>query len=175
MRRVKYLLRQDLISFGDDFTIKDEDGNVRYEVDGKAFTLLREKLAFKDVSGKELAFIRERLIALTPSYELLRDGECVAVVKKDLINLFRCGFTVDVPGPDDLEARGDLLDHEYAFHRGDRVVATVSKKWFRLTDTYAVEIADDQDPVLILASAVVIDLICHADASKAQATTRQQT
>jgi uncharacterized protein YxjI len=38
--------------------------------------------------------------------------------------------------------------------------------WFRLTDTYGVEIADGEDPVLILASAVVIDMICHADASK---------
>lgn len=166
---VRYVMRQDLVSFGDDFTIKDEDGTVRYEVDGRAFTLLREKLAFKDAGGQELAFIRERLIALTPSYEILRGGECVAVVKKDLVNVFRCGFTVDVPGPDDLEAQGSLLDHEYTFTRGRRVVATVSKKWFRLTDTYGVDIADGEDPVLVLASAVVIDLICHGDASKTKA------
>ncbi len=163
---MRYLLRQDLISFGDDFTIKNEAGEPVFQVDGKAFTVLREKLAFEDMQGQELAFIRERLIALTPSYEILRNGEVAAVVKKDLINLFRCGFTVDVPGPDDLEAQGSLLDHEYTFTRGSRTVATVSKRWFSFTDTYGVEIEPGEDPVLILASTVVIDMICHADESK---------
>jgi uncharacterized protein YxjI len=163
---MRYLLKQKLFSFGDDFTIKDEAGNALYKVDGKAFTLLREKLAFEDLQGKELAFIRERLIALTPSYEILRNGEVAAVVKKDLINLFRCGFTVDVPGPDDLEAQGSLLDHEYTFTRGSRTVATVSKRWFSFTDTYGVDVEPGEDPVLILASTVIIDMICHADASK---------
>ena len=128
---MRYLLKQKLFSFGDDFTIKDDDGNAVYQVDGKAFTLLREKLSFEDLQGQELAFIRERLIALTPSYEILRDGEVAAVVKKDLINLFRCGFTVDVPGPDDLEAQGNLLDHEYTFTRGQREVAIVSEALVR--------------------------------------------
>ena len=163
---MRYLLKQRLFSFGDDFTIKDESGNAVFQVDGKAFTILREKLAFEDMQGQELAFIRERIIALTPSYEILRHGEVVAVVKKDLINLFRCGFTVDVPGPDDLEAQGSLLDHEYTFTRGSRTVATVSKRWFSFTDTYGVELESSEDPVLILASTVIIDMICHADASK---------
>ena len=163
---MRYLLRQDLFSFGDDFTIKDDDGNAAYHVDGKAFTLLREKLAFEDMQGHELAFIRERIIAMTPSYEILRNGEVVAVVKKDWFNVFRCGFTVDVPGPDDLEAQGSLLDHEYTFTRGSRTVATVSKRWFSFTDTYGVEVETGEDPVLILASTVIIDMISHADASK---------
>ncbi|MGV3623087.1 MAG: LURP-one-related/scramblase family protein [Archangium sp.] len=158
---MRYTLRQDLFAFGDDYTIKNEQGREVYKVDGKAFTLLREKLSFEDMAGKELAFIREKLIALTDAYEILRDGKQVAVVKKDLINVFRCGFTVDVPGPDDLDAQGNLLDHEYTFRRGSRVVATVSKKWFTLRDTYGVEIDDGEDPVLILASAVVIDQVCH--------------
>lgn len=162
----RYVLRQDLISFGDDFSIKNDAGDEVYSVDGKAFTLLREKLSFQDRHGKELAFIREKLISLTPAYEILRDGELAAVVKKDLINIFRCGFTVDVPGPDDLEATGSLLDYEYTFKRGSREVAVVSKKWFSLTDSYGVEIADGEDPVLVLASAVVIDMICHDDKSK---------
>lgn len=163
---MRYLLKQKLFSFGDDFTIKDDEGHAVYQVDGRAFTLLREKLSFEDLAGQELAFIRERLISLTPSYEILRGGEVAAVVKKDLINLFRCGFTVDVPGPDDLEAQGNLLDHEYTFTRGSREVAIVSKRWFALTDTYGVEVATGEDPVLILASTVIIDMICHADESK---------
>lgn len=158
---MRYTMRQDLLAFGDDFTIKNGDGDEVYKVDGKAFTLIREKLAFEDMSGRELALIRSKIIALTDSYEIVRDGKVAAVVKKDLINVLRCGFTVDVPGPDDLEAQGNLLDHEYTFTRGGRTVATVSKKWFTLRDTYGVEVDDAEDPVLVLASAVVIDLVCH--------------
>jgi uncharacterized protein YxjI len=68
---------------------------------------------------------------------------------------------VDVPGPDDYEAQGSFLDHEYTFRRHGRMVASVSKKWFSFRDTYAVEIADGEDAVLLLASAVVIDQMCH--------------
>ena len=93
-------------------------------------------------------------------------GETVAVVKKHLFTPFRARFTVDVPGPDDLEAKGDFLDHEYVFERGERVVARVSKKWFRLADTYAIDIDEGQDDVLVLAAAVVIDLVSHPDQEK---------
>jgi uncharacterized protein YkuJ len=55
---------------------------------------------------------------------------------------------------------------EYAFERSGRVVARVSKKWFSLADTYAVDIDEGQDDVLVLAAAVVIDLVSHPDENK---------
>jgi len=81
-----------------------------------------------------------------------------------LFTLFRCRFTVDVPGPDDYEAQGDFMDMEYTFSRaGEGQVAEVSKRWFSWSDTYGVDISDGEDDVLILASTVVIDMVCHAD------------
>jgi uncharacterized protein YxjI len=40
-------------------------------------------------------------------------------------------------------------------------VRSVSKKWFRLTDTTESTVNPGQDDVLILCAAVVIDLCCH--------------
>jgi uncharacterized protein YxjI len=156
------MMRERILSWGDDFTIKDADGNDAYHVDGRAFSF-GDKLRFKDNGGNELVFIDQKLLSIGAQYELIRGGKTVAVVKKHLFSPFRARFTVDVPGPDDLEAQGNFLDHEYAFERGGREVARVSKKWFRLADTYAVDIEDGQDDVLILASAVVIDLVSHPD------------
>ncbi len=68
-----------------------------------------------------------------------------------------------MPGPDDLTAEGDFLDHEYSFTRAGRAVAQVSEQWFSWSDTYGVEIADGEDDVLIVASTVVIDMVCHGD------------
>jgi len=158
---MRYQIKEKLLCLGDDFRIRDQDGRDVFLVDGRAFTLLREKLSFQDLEGNELAFIRERVLSLRKSYEIHRDGQLAAVVKKDLFNFLRCNFTVDVPGPDDLEATGSFLDHDYTFKRHGRVVATVSKKWFTVRDSYGVDIADGEDDILILASAVVIDQICH--------------
>ena len=161
----RYVLRQKLFSFGDDFRIKDEQGRDAFFVDGKAFSI-GNQLSFQDLAGNELAFIKQKIFNWRPTYEIWRAGDLAAVVKKEMFALFHHRFSVDVPGPDDLEATGDFLDHEYTFRRGDRVVATVSKKWFTLGDTYGVDIADGEDDVLILASAVVVDQACHPDDGK---------
>jgi uncharacterized protein YxjI len=162
---MRYVMKQKWLAFGDDFTIQDESGRDVYFVDGKAFSL-GDQLLFRDMQGNELAYIKQKLFAWGKTYEIYRGGVLAAVVKKELFTFFKCRFTVDVPGPDDLEANGDFLDHEYAFSRGDRTVASVSKRWLSWTDTYGIDVADDEDPVLVLASAVVVDMACHADKNR---------
>jgi uncharacterized protein YxjI len=157
---MRYVMRQKLLSWGDKFTIQDESGEDVYFVDGKALSF-GNQLSFLDMQGNELAFIKQKLLAWGPTYEIDCRGELRAVVKKELFTFFQCTFSVDVPGPDDLEAKGDFLDHEYTFTRGESVVATASKQWFAWTDTYGVEVAEGEDDVLILASVVVIDLACR--------------
>jgi uncharacterized protein YxjI len=159
---MRYILKQKLFSLGDDFHIKDDTGHDVYFVDGRAFSI-GDKLSFQDLEGHELAFIKQRLLSWGKTYEIVRDGAVAAVVKKHFFALIHHRFTVDVPGPDDLEAEGNFTDHEYTFRRGDRLVATVSKRWFSWTDTYGVDVAAGEDPVLILASAVVVDQACHPD------------
>ena len=159
---MRYLMKEKLIALGEDFMIQDESGRDVYFVDGKALSF-GDKLVFKDMAGNELARIEQKLLAWGPTYEVYRSGQQVATVKKSLFTLFRSKFSVDVPGPDDLEATGSLLDHEYEFQRRGRTVATVSKKWFSFTDSYGIDIIEGENDVLILASAVVIDLCCHGD------------
>ena len=166
---MRYLIREKLLSFGDDFWIQDEAGNNVFLVDGQSFTLLREKLVIKDAAGRELGFLREKLISLRKAYEIHRDGRHIATVSKDLFHLLRCHFTVDVPGTDDFEAQGSFLDYEYTFTRHGRNIATVSKKWFALRDTYAVDIAQGEDAVLLLACTVAIDQMCHDHDTEAEA------
>lgn len=159
---MRYQMKQKLLSWGDDFYVRDEQGNDVYFVDGKGFSF-GDQLSFRDMAGHELAFIKQKVFSIGRTYEIYRDGTLAAVVTKELFSLLHHRFTVDVPGPDDLEAEGNLLDHEYVFRRGDRVVATVSKQWLAFGDTYGIDIADGEDDVLILASAVVIDEACHPD------------
>jgi len=162
---MRYVMKQKILCLGDDFRIRNEAGQDVYFVDGRAFSI-GDKLSFQDMSGTELAFIRQKLLAWGPTYEIYRNGALAAVVKKKLFTLIHCRFSVDVPGPDDLEAKGDFWDMEYKFSRGDCSVAEVSKRWFSWSDTYGVDIRDGQDEVLILAATIVIDLACHHDGKR---------
>ncbi len=157
---MRFVMKQKFLSLSDDYFIKNESGEDVYFVKGKVFSL-GDKLSFQDLNGRELAFISQRLLVWRPTYEISVRGRVIATVTKNLFTLFKCRFQVDVPGPDDLEAEGDFFDHEYSFFRHGSQVASVSKKWFSWTDTYGVDIDDAEDPVLILASAIVIDQICH--------------
>ena len=56
-----------------------------------------------------------------------------------------------------MEAKGNIVDHEYEVERNGGKIAEVSKRWFRVRDTYGIEIAPDQDDALILAVSVCID------------------
>lgn len=162
---MRYVMQQKLLSWGDDYTIRDEQGADRYFVDGKAFSI-GAKLSFQGMQGNELAFIKQRVLTIGPTYEIHRNGAVAAIVTRKLLSFLHHRFVIDVPGPDDLEAEGNLLDHEYTFRRGEQQVATVSKAWMTLRDTYGIDIADGEDDVLILASAVVIDEACHPDDEK---------
>lgn len=159
---MRYVMKQKWLSWGDDFHIQDCQGNNVFFVDGHAFSI-GDKLSLQDMQGNELAFISQKLLSWGPTYKIHVRGQLYATVKKKLFTLFRCKFEVDVPGPDDLEASGNFLDHEYTFSRHGSEVATVSKKWFSWTDTYGIDVCEGEDDVLILASAVVIDLVCHDD------------
>jgi uncharacterized protein YxjI len=157
MMGVMYLIRERIFDFGDDFDITDESGQPVYHVDGKAFSL-RDRLVIEDVTGREVASVHRQMISFRPTYTISIDGQEAAEMKKKLFTPFVDRYTIDVPGPDDLELRGDLLDHEYSVERGGREVASVSKRWFSLRDTYAVRIAEGEDDVLILAGVLALDL-----------------
>ena len=155
-------MKQKLFSWGGG--LRSDESAATYFVDGKAFSF--GSAVLPGSRGSRAAFIQQKVLSWGPTYEIVRDGQVAAVVKKELFTFIHHRFTVDVPGPDDLEAEGSFTDHEYVFRRGDRVVATVSMQWFSWVDTYGVDVDADEDPVLILASAVVIDQACHPDDGK---------
>ena len=156
-----YRMRQKLVSIGDDYWIEDEQGNRAFKVNGKAMRV-RETLVFEDAAGRELLKIQERKLRMRDTTDIEdADGRTVATVKKALITPLRERFDVHVEGGPDLEVQGNIVDHEYRIEQGRTKVAEVSKKWFRIADTYGIEVAEGQDPVLMLAIAAVLDNMAH--------------
>ena len=152
-----YVIRERFFGIGDDFDILDEHGTKMLHVDGKVLSV-RNKLVIEDLDGTELATVHRHLVALRPTYEIRIGGEKAAEVRKRLFTPFHDKFIIDVPGPNDLEMRGNLFEHEYTIDRAGVEVAAVSKRWLTIRDTYAVRIAPDEEPLLILCSVLALDL-----------------
>ena len=157
----RYQMRQKLIAFGDDFYIENEAGQRVFKVDGKVLRV-RDTLKFKDMRGNVLCQIQERMLRIK-DVMAIEDGRGnkIAEVKKALITPLRDRWTVKIRDGADLDVQGNILDHEYEITEGRRKVAEVSKKWFRVRDTYGVEVAPDQEDAVILAVTVALDNMAH--------------
>lgn len=154
----RYKMRQKIAAIGDDFWIENGNGERVYKIDGKALRV-RQTLIFEDRNGNELLKIQERMLRIKDSMEIEDpQGNRVALVKKALITPLRERWSVDIPGASDMEVQGNILDHEFRIGN----VAEVSKKWFRIADSYGIEISPGQNDVLILAVAAVIDMMAHS-------------
>jgi uncharacterized protein YxjI len=156
-----YQMRQKMFSIGDDFWIENDRGEKVYKVDGKALRV-RSTLILEDRNGREVAKIQERMLRVKDSMEIEdASGKQVGMVKKALITPIRERWVVKIKNGPDLEVQGNILDHEYKIGEGRDKVAEISKKWFRLRDTYGVEIDAGQDDGVILAITIAIDEMAH--------------
>jgi len=159
-----YRIKEKFWSWGNDFTITDENGQPAFIVDGAAFSW-GKKLSFQDLSGNELAFISQKLISWKPRYQIYTNGELFAEVTKEA-SWFKQKFTLDIPGPNDYSIDGSFWKHDYTFTRASGIVATVSKNLWGWTDSYGVKIIDGEDDITILCACIVIDQVLHDEKNK---------
>jgi uncharacterized protein YxjI len=160
MSGMRYQVREKVFSIGDDFWVTDEQGNDAFLVDGKALRL-RQTFELKDRSGAVVATVRKKLVSIHDSMDIERDGAVVATVKKALFSPLHHKSVIELPGGGQLEAVGNILDKEFEIRSGGMVLAQISRSWFRIRDTYGVDVAPGQDDALFLAIAVCLDRIHH--------------
>ena len=155
----KFQMREKFLDIGDDFWIEDDDGHKVYKVNGKAVRM-RDTFILEDASGAELSKIQEKKLSVRDKMTIER-GDTKATVHKRLIGI-RDHYIIDVDGGDGLKAHGNIVAHEYEIERDGDTVAEVSKKWFRLRDSYGVQLAEGQDVPLILAITVCVDAMARS-------------
>ena len=159
----RYQMRQRMISIGDDYEIENDRGEHVFRVDGKALRV-RKTLLFEDTQGRELCKIQERRLRAKDSMEIEDpSGNRLAMVKKAMIAPLRDRWVVKIEDGPDLHVQGNIVDHEYTIERDNDRVAEISKRWFRVRDTYGVEVAPGEQDILILAVTSAIDEMAHPD------------
>lgn len=154
---IQYKMREKLASIGDDFWIEDSSGGRAYKVNGKALRV-RATLDIEDPSGRTVARIQERIARVRDTMKAEDgDGRELCSVKKAMITPLRERYVVNVKGGPDLDVQGNIVDHEYTITSGGNKIAEVSKRWFRVRDTYGVEIESGNDVLAILVATVCLE------------------
>lgn len=153
---MKYLVRDKIFAIGDDYWIEDEQGRQAFLVDGKALRL-RDTLELKDPQGRVLVTLRQKLLSLRDAMTIERDGEPLATIRKKKLSLLRNHYRVALAEGTELDVSGRVLDREFTIEYDGDLLAHVSRRWFRVRETYAVNvIRDDADPSLLIAVAVCV-------------------
>jgi uncharacterized protein YxjI len=158
--RMKYLIKQKIFSLTDSFEIENENGQVVITAKGKFFSISSSQTLF-DQEGIELLTIKRKYLTLLPACKLLCADGSEWLIRKCFWPFWRSRFTIDSPAGE-LEIIGNLWQHEYQIKQQDTVLASVSKAWFSWSDTYGVEIFDQNLTAQLLASVIVIDRIQHS-------------
>ena len=158
----RYQMRERVFAIGDDFWVETGGGERVFKVNGKALRV-RDTLVLESPAGEELYTIQEKKLRVRDTMEVEQGGRTIATIKKALVSPLRDRYSIAVEGGNDLEAKGNIVDHEFKIERDGEKVAEVSKRWFRVRDTYGIEVAPGQNDALILAVAVCIDQMGRGD------------
>jgi uncharacterized protein YxjI len=152
----RYRMQEKLFAIGDDFWIENEAGQRAFKVNGKVLRV-RDTLVLETPNGEELFSVQSKMLHIRDTMNIEQSGRKVASIKKALVSPLRDRFSIDVEDGEDMEAKGNIVDHEYKIERDGDLVAEVSRRWFRVRDTYGVEIAPGEDDALVLAVVICID------------------
>lgn len=152
-------MKQQIFSWSDRFTIKDDLGNDKYFVEGELFSW-GHKLHVFDVGNREIAFIKQELFVFLPQFEVYVNGTHVVTVKKEL-TFFTPKYTLEGT---DWTVDGDFWHHDYEIKSPAGYLASISKAYFTWGDSYQIDISSGVDEVLVLATVLAIDCVI-ADSS----------
>ncbi len=150
-------IKQHVFSWGDKFSVMDENGNEKYYVEGEIFTFGR-KLHVYDNDSNEVAYIEQELLTFMPRYKIHIDGQYAAEIKKEF-TFFVPEYTVTLAGGRRWDVGGDFFDHDYEVMQNGDTVVSINKEWLTWGDSYALHIANSVDEKLALAVVLAIDCV----------------
>jgi len=151
---MKLMFRQRFFSWFDSYDIYDESGNTIYTV--KGMPAWGHKLEIYDRNDNHLATLRERIISFLPCFDIQIKGQTIGTIRKEF-TFFKPSFTVDCK---DWSVKGSFLEWDYQIMSSTgKTVAIIEKELFRFTDTYMIDVQEEEDNLLALMVVLAIDAV----------------
>lgn len=149
---MRLLFKQRMFSWFDSYDIYDEAGNTVYTVEGKLSW--GHKLHILDSRGVHIGTVNQVILTFLPKFEIYINDSYVGDISKEL-TFFRNSYNINCNG---WNVKGDMFEWDYTINNmlGQRV-AVISKQLFNFTDTYTIDIVNENDSLLALMVVLAID------------------
>ena len=149
---MKLLFKQRLFSWLDSYDIYDEAGNTVFVVKGEL--AWGHQLRIYDASGKDVGYIKEKVLSFFPKFEMYIGNRYAGSICKEF-SFFRPKFNIDYNG---WHVDGDWFEWDYlVLNSAGNRVASVSKELWNWTDTYVIDVYNPQDALYALMLVLAID------------------
>ncbi|MCG1022750.1 LURP-one-related/scramblase family protein [Sutcliffiella horikoshii] len=160
-------IKQKVFSISEKFTVKDQQENDIYFVEG-SFLRLPKTFSILNPKREEVALITKKMFTFLPKFMVEVNGQEILTINKEF-SFLKARYTIDAAG---IEVRGNWWDMDFQVLQHGKIVGEVSKKWFTWGDSYHVQIQEEEMETIVLAIVVAIDCVKadHAAASSNPAT-----
>ena len=150
-----YLVKQKFRFGGEKFDIKDDRGNIDYQVEG-SFLKIPKTFTIYDDKGEVVSQIQKTVLTVLPQFEIqLRNGSSFYIRKK--FTFLRDKYEFDNLG---LRIEGNIWDLEFRLLDAQgQVIAEISKELLHLMSTYQVVVYEDAYADLVISLCVAIDYV----------------
>ena len=149
---MKLRFRQRMFSWFDSYDICDEGGQTVYTVRGQLSW--GHCLKIFDAGGRDLGMVQEKILTLLPKLGLYEEGQYLVCIRREL-SLIRPRYEIDF---NQWQVQGSVMEWNYTIYRsGKEAVARVSKELLHLTDTYVLDIVNQDDAFHVLMFVLAMD------------------
>jgi uncharacterized protein YxjI len=153
---MRYQVREKIFRLGEDNDILNEAGQPALQVDGKVLSL-HGLMLVNDLAGTEVGRVSRKLVALLATYEITLAGGVTAEVHQRFTGPFHPKWNLSVSGGAELEIGGNFAGHDFTITENGQTIATISKAWISLADSYGVDIVAGQNDLLLLCSVLALE------------------
>ena len=148
---MRLLLKQRFFSWFDSYDIYDEYGSPVFSVQGKLSW--GHCLVIYDKYGNEVGMLKEKVLSFLPVFEIYINGVLAGRIKKEF-TFFKPKFTLNF---NNWTVDGDFFEWDYSVYDGNRQIMTVAKKIWNFTDTYEINVFNDDNALAGLMIVLAID------------------
>lgn len=159
-------IKQKVFSLSGKFTVKDEQENDVYYVEG-SFMQIPKTFSMMNTSRDEVAVITKKVFSFLPKFFVEVNGQEVLTIQKEF-SFFKARYTMDAAG---IEVQGNWWDMNFQVLQYGEVVGHVSKEWFTWGDSYKVQIWKEEMETIIVAIVIAIDCVKADQAAASSAAT----
>ncbi len=149
MKTRQFLLQEKIMAFRDTLSVKSKDKEVLGYFVKKIMTI-GDTYRLKDLEQNDILTVHQKVLALRATYRFYWGSEVdeeklIGSIKQKLIAIKPSYWFEDPQENRIFTAKGNLFKYEFEIEKDGKEIAEISKKLFKIKDTYGISINEDVD------------------------------